>query len=226
MTPAQKAKLPNLYPTMPAPTPSTRPRATRDQWLRAARPIWKRERPGKEFPAAVIVASPGYYRDSMGKPGVNDRGINDDAFAIIAPDLFVTFNGNTDPSIYRPEVATLKPGQVIDYRIGQHAIGKKTQHEALRQASPVIVRRDNLIKPSGYVHRTRGISLGDGFWTDAGYPQSFWINLHRQTGGTSSLGCLTIPAAQWIAFLTTAKEAMRRAGLRLISVILLEGPVS
>lgn len=211
---------------MPAATPSTRPKATRDQWLKAARPIWKRERPGKDFPEAVVVACPGYYLNTMGKPGVNDRGINDDAFAIIGPDVFITFNGNVDPSIYRPEIATLKPGQVIDYVIGQHAIGKKTQHEALRQASPVIVRRDKLVKPAGYVHPTRGISLGDGYWTDLGYDSQFWTNLHRQTGGTSSLGCLTIPAAQWPSFLATVKEVMRRANLKRISVVLLEGPIT
>jgi len=210
---------------MPAPTPASRPKATLDQWSRAARKVWSRVRPGQEFPSAYIVASPGYYLNSMGQPGVNDRGINDDGFAIIAPDLFVTFNGNTDPSIHRAEIATLKPGQVIDYRLGQHAIGRKTEHEAFRQASPVIVRRDQFVKPAGYVHPRRGISLGDGYWTDAGYPETFWTNLHRQTGGTSSEGCLTIPAAQWPSFLQTAKEAMRRATLKRISVILLDGPV-
>lgn len=209
-----------------AATPSTRPKATRDTWLKAAHPIWKRERPGKDFPESVIVASPGYYLNSMGKPGVNDRGINDDAFAIIGPDIFITFNGNVDPSIYRAEVATLKPGQVIDYIIGPHAIGKKTQHEALRQASAVIVKRDKLVRPKGFVHKTRGISLGDGYWTDLGYPARFWTNFHKQTGGTSSLGCLTIPASQWVSFMSTVKEAMRRAKLKRISVILLEGPIT
>lgn len=206
---------------MPAPTPPTRPKGSREQWLKAAAAVWKRERPGKDFPAAGIIVSPDHY-PSMGKPGVGDRGINDDGFAIFAEDLFITFNGNADPSIYRPEVATLKRGQVIDYVIGQHAIGKKTQHEALRQASPVIVYRDQLVRPAGFIHPTRGISLGDGFWTDAGYDSPFWTNLHRQTGGTSSLGCLTIPATQWAAFLPTVKDAMRRAKLKGISAILLD----
>ncbi len=209
---------------MSAPTPSTRPKGTREQWLKAAAAVWKRERPGKLFPDAGIIVSPDHY-PSMGKPGVGDRGINDDGFAIFAQDLFITYNGNADPSIYRSEIATLKRGQVIDYIIGQHAIGRKTQHEALRQASPVIVRRDNLVKPKGFVHKTRGISLGDGYWTDLGYDSTFWTNLHRQTGGTSSEGCLTIPTAQWPSFLATVKEAMRRAGIKRISVILLDSRI-
>src|SRR5574341_591018 len=52
----------------------------------------------------------GYYCDTMGKPGTNDRGIYDDAICIVAPGIFLTYNANTDPSIWRPGIASLVPG--------------------------------------------------------------------------------------------------------------------
>jgi lysozyme len=56
-----------------------------------------------------LIGIRGYYQDSMGKPGINDRGIYDDAICLLAPNLFLTFNANTDPSVYRPGIATLMP---------------------------------------------------------------------------------------------------------------------
>lgn len=200
-----------------AQTPSSKPQAPEAKWRKAAQKVF-----GEALPAAFIVACSGYYRDSMGRPGVNDIGINDDGFAVIGPDFFSTFNGNADPSVERPEVATLKTNQVIYVKPGTHAIGKRSQHEAFRQDGSVIVRRHKLVKPAGYVHATRGISLGDGLWTDKGYHSSFWTNLHKQSGGTSSLGCLTIPAAQWDAFRLAVLTVMKRAGLKRIAVIITE----
>ena len=37
----------------------------------------------ENFPTAYVFASRAYYRDSMGKPGVNDTGIYDDAVFIL-----------------------------------------------------------------------------------------------------------------------------------------------
>lgn len=59
----------------------------------------------------AVVGIRGYRKNTMGKPGVNDRNIYDDCFAYVTSDgAFQTWNGNTDPSIYRKGVATLVPG--------------------------------------------------------------------------------------------------------------------
>ena len=209
---------------MPA-TPSSRPKATPAQWKAAALKIWKADGNKGPLPEAYVVVCPGYYLNSMGEVGRNDRGINDDAFYIHGIDIAAAFNGNADPSIHRSEIATLKPGQIVWYRPGPHGIGRPSEHEAFRQDSPVIVKRDNLVKPAGFVHKTRGVSLGDGYWTDANYPSRFWTNLHRQSWqSTSSEGCLTIPREQWEAFRETVYLAISRAKLKRFPAIILEGP--
>ena len=59
----------------------------------------------------------------MGAVGRNDRNIYDDGFIVVSKYVYATFNGNTDPSVYRDEVATLVSPQVIWYKPGLHAIG-------------------------------------------------------------------------------------------------------
>lgn len=148
----------------------------------------------------ALVGIRGYYRDSMGERGTNDRGLYDDAICLISRDTFATFNANVDPSIYRPGIATLTPG-VWRYQLGIHGLSrpKAQQYEALVQAAPVVVHRD-----------------GKGF--DRGW---FGINIHR--GGnstTSSLGCQTIPPDQWAAFIALVKQEMKRASAKTISYLL------
>lgn len=209
---------------MSAPTPKSRPKQTAAKWQAAALKVWRREGHDGPLPAVFVVACPGYYLNSMGKPGVNDRGMNDDAFAVFGPEMFVAFNGNTDPSIRKPGIATLRPGQIVWYRPGPHGIGRKTEHPAFRQDSPVVVRRDGQVAPAGTVHRRFGVSLGDGLWTDLGFSGRFWINLHRQFGGTSSAGCLTIPGDQWAGFRELVLLALTRSKAERFPCIVLDGP--
>lgn len=143
------------------------------------RPNWK------GYPI-VIVGIRGYYRDTMGKSGQNDRGIYDDAICLMTPDVFLACNGNTDPSKGRPGMATLQPGFYPCYRFDLHH-GKVKTYEAICQRSgPVTIARDG--KPG----------------TETGF---FGINVHR--GGfwaTGSEGCQTIPPEQWEAFYALAKS--------------------
>src|SRR3954462_14402217 len=68
---------------------------------------------------AVIVGIRGYYLNSMGKPGVNDRNLYDDAIFVIATDnRFRAYQANTDPSRFEKGMAVLVPGvyDVVKHR--------------------------------------------------------------------------------------------------------------
>lgn len=144
----------------------------------------------------VVVGIRGYYKNRMGAPGVNDRGIYDDAIFIESTQGMVAFNGNTDPSAYRAGsgrgankgMASLNPGAWFVHRFDLH----RGQYLALCQrAGPVTVTRD-----------------GDPPYPDTGL---FGINIHRGSyNGTSSQGCQTIHPAQWDSFIATAQDQVRR----------------
>ena len=138
----------------------------------------------------------GYYRDTLGAPGVNDRGIYDDALFLSSPVGYAAWNANTDPSRVRKGrgsgaakgMAVLQSGLWFAHRFGLH----RGRYLALVQSGgPVTVRRD-----------------GDPPYPDTGL---FGINIHR--GGwstTSSLGCQTVHPAQWPAFIALAQNLAKR----------------
>lgn len=124
-----------------------------------------------------LVGRRGYYGDSMGAISKNDINLYDDAMFLVEADAITSFNANCDPSRYQDEIASLKPGR-YHYKPGTHDISKpiEMQYEALVQAGPVTVDRANGVEESGW----------------------FGINIHcGGFGTTSSLGCQTIPPAQW-----------------------------
>lgn len=175
------------------------PRSVAELWLRRA---------GVTLPA--LLGRRGYYRDTMGKPGKNDRGIYDDAIFLVTPTVFASFNANVDPSSSRQGVAALKAG-VYRYKIGTHGLSKpKSQrYRALIQADEVTVMRDDIADRDH-----------DGPEEDRGF---FGINIHR--GGyttTSSLGCQTIHPDQWAAFIALVESEMKRHGVTTIPYLLTE----
>lgn len=163
----------------------------------------------KKYPL-VIVGIRGYYMDTMGVKGKNDRRINDDALFVRSPSLFASFNGNTDPSGYRKGkgfgsgkgMACLKAGVWL-YQVGTH----KGQWPALRQAAPVTVVRD-----------------GDPPYDHTGMHT---INHHWQrAGSTSSAGCQTLPGTrttgQYAAYIGCILGESKRYGQKVIPYILIE----
>jgi lysozyme len=144
----------------------------------------------------IIVGIRAYYKDTMGAPGVNDRGIYDDAIFIHSPSVFAAFNGNTDPSRVRrgtgfganKGMASLKPGPWFVHKFDHH----NGKYLALCQRlGKVTVMRD-----------------GEPSYADTG---NFGINIHKGSyNGTSSLGCQTIHPDQWASFITLAVDQAKR----------------
>lgn len=162
----------------------------------------------KELPAVYLVGVRGYYFNTLGKPGTNDRGIYDDAIFIVGPETFAAFRANTDPSVFRKGIASLVPGVHL-YRPGKHGISRPGGgYPAFRPAT----RNEELpVTRDGVVNPRPGVA----------------INIHR--GGrntTSSEGCQTIPPAQWDAFHALLTKELKAAGQKTFPYILLEGPIT
>lgn len=153
-----------------------------------------------------LVGIRGYFRDSLGVPGKNDRGIYDDAIFLRTPEAILAFNANADPSVKRPGIAVLKAG-VHPYRKGQHGLSKPVakRYDALR---PATVGERLPVKRDG---------KGDDYGVA--------INIHRgQYTSTSSEGCQTIYPTQYKEFIDAVYRAMDKAGQKTIKYILVEKP--
>lgn len=169
------------------------------------RPRRKREEVAKQLLKAgvqdqvALVGCRGYYRKSADD---NERGVYDDAIFIITPESFVAFNANVDPSVFRPRIATLQKG-LWRYKVGIHGLSRPAsqQYTALVQAAEVTVSRDQAEPETGW----------------------FGINIHRgSNSGTSSLGCQTIPPAQWPAFISMVQSELKRYGQKTIPYLLVD----
>lgn len=152
----------------------------------------------------MVLAIRGYYKDSMGKPGVNDRGVFDDAFFIIAPNYFKSFNANTDPSVYRNRIGTITPG-LHYFKKGKHGISKPGGgYPAFRPDTP-----DESLP--GY---------RDGY---DDLQKIYNTNIH--SGGentTGSEGCQTVIKSQWLEFQRKLYELMDKEGQRRLPYLLIE----
>lgn len=168
--------------------PPDRPRITRESAI---------SRMKEKEPAAVfVVGIRGYYHDFA---SYNQRGIYDDCICIVGPEHFSAYNANVDPSTFRPGIARLRKG-VHPYKPGKHGITRPGGgYPAFRPATPgeaLPVDRDGVADPEP------GVA----------------INIHRGgSSGTSSLGCQTIPPAQWDAFQSTLMDQLKRAGQKVFN---------
>lgn len=148
----------------------------------------------------ILIGRRGYYENTMGEPGKNDRGLYDDAIAILSPRVFRTFNANTDPSKQGGRLAVLQPG-VWSMKPWIHHQGTPFEYPCLIQAAPVKVTRDNGVTEVG----------------------EFAIEIHK--GGyntTGSEGCQTIYPDQYDEFLGLWKSEMKEYGLSTIDYLLAE----
>ena len=134
--------------------------------------------------AVAVLGVRGYYDDTMGKPGKNDRGIYDDAMFIVSPRFYLAVNANTDPSRYGVNqkigkgMAVLQAG-VWRYKRGLHGVSRGNPYPAFVQARAVELLRDGGERERGF----------------------FAINIHKGSfNSTSSEGCQTVYPTQWDEF--------------------------
>ena len=136
-----------------------------------------------------ILAVRGYYSNTLGEKGKNDRNLYDDAIFVVEPAGVHAFNGNTDPSGRRTGLASLSAPQAVRYVPGLHGYSRRNgPYPAFRQNSECTVLRDRKGEDTGI----------------------FWINIHR--GGnktTSSAGCQTVPPHQWNEFKTLVDNLLQ-----------------
>lgn len=147
-----------------------------------------------------VIGIRGYYKKTMGNPVKNDRNIYDDALFVISPEIFASFNANTDPSVTRKGVAVLKPG-VWRYKKGKHKINSPSGYPAFVQAEKVTVIRDQQGEDTG------------------------WFGINHHKGGystTSSLGCQTTYPTQWEAHRALVYSELDKYGQKDFPYILLE----
>lgn len=161
----------------------------------------------KELSEVVLVGIRKYYGKTY------KRGVFDDMLCWVnrKTGYIATYNGNTDPSSYRKGkgygsgkgMASLNSGVWL-YKQGPHPL--KGGYPAFRQAADVVVTRDGIEK--NYSQKGQ-----------------FGINIHKgsKNGGTSSLGCQTIPYAQWNDFHSTGVKLLKDAKLKTFNYVLLNG---
>lgn len=144
----------------------------------------------------LIVGIRGYYKNSMGVAGRNDRGIYDDAIFLVSPNFFGSYNGNTDPSRVRKGAGTGSGKGMASLRTGLWRAHRLGMHKGLYMA---------LVQTGGKVTVTRD---GNPDYEDTGY---FGINIHN--GGwarTSSIGCQTVFPGQWENFISATMDLSQR----------------
>ena len=178
---------------MPDIVPATRPRMSYSELMEKLKPLGLDAETDPVFVAGVR----GYYRDTMGAPGTNDRGIYDDAIFLVSPTFFGSYNANTDPSKVRKGRGRPSPCRPPCLAAGLWRVHRFDKHNGKYLA---------LCQRAGHVTVVRDGVTGD--YADTG---SFGINIHN--GGwrtTSSLGCQTIHPSQWAGFIASAVDLAKR----------------
>jgi hypothetical protein len=159
--------------------------------------------------AVIKISVRGFYRDSMGKKGANDRGIYDDAafWINLKTGFIATYNHNVDPSAYRKGTGRGAEKGMAQLKVGcwRYKKGLHKGYQAFVQAEAVTVVRDGT----------------NGNYEDTGW---FGINDHRggYSGGTSSLGCMTTPVSQWDDYKRTGYKLLDDAKQKTYCSIVVE----
>lgn len=180
---------------------------------------------------AMLFANRGYFRNTLGRLGLNDYNVYDDAIFLVTPSLVMSFNANCDPvktgfnKGVGKNYAQLMPG-VWPFCQGHH----KKIKEAFRQMTPVEAFTERKLNKfftdqrrigQFTVRRVEKENVGKLEW---GLQN---INIHPGSeSGTSSWGCQTLPPDQWIEFQTKTYAAMNAFEQTWIPYVLTEDVIA
>lgn len=195
---------------MAVPIPPSKPQAPLSLVMRKAAERWELDHPGIPLPSFFVLAVRAYYSATIAPVG-NNLSAYDDAMFIASPLGFSGWNANTDPSRYgwNPNagkyMARLKPGC---WKFGK--VMHRQSYQAFGQVRPVTVER---IRQDGSIAVTE---TGD-------------FGIHDHLGGvngTSSEGCLTHPANQWVPYRNTLNKVIGNLRVKDYDLILIDGPIN
>lgn len=168
---------------------------------------------------ACFLMLRGYFLDTMGVKGKNDRRIYDDALFYVEANQFLACNANADPNGYRSGhgeaedtmgMLTIKDPQICYYKPGLHK-----GRPAFRQNRPLYGWRDadSSVKESK-------IQVVDGIKVYTVFGE-FAANLHDSPEtSTSSLGCLTVPKPQFVPMRDFVYARMKALGMKEIPLFI------
>ena len=169
----------------------------------------------------ALVGIRSYYRNTMGKKAMNDRGLYDDAIFLVTPTAYLACNANTDPSGFRKGhgtgdskgIATLKEG-IWDFTTGYH----RGQYRALRQKGFFTLYRD----ADSQVPESK-VKLYDGVRVYEDNTDVSGINIHKGGFGTTgSAGCQTIHPDQWEEFIALVYNQLKLYNQKIVPYLLIE----
>lgn len=177
---------------------------------------------GADMSAPIIVMGFRGNYSNMGNKGKNDRKIYDDAIVVVLKDRVVTFNGNCDPNGWRKGhgtgskkgMATLKAGLYKAHSLDLH--NGKYLALCQRKGKVTVLRDADETVPANAIIEING----ERFYQEVGM---FGINIHK--GGystTSSLGCQTIPPAQWNEFIALVQKEMKAGKVNVVQYALVQ----
>lgn len=168
----------------------------------------------------------GYFRNTLGEPGVNDFGVWDDAAFVWrrwkGQNTILRANCNADPAragwnaAISKYFAQLRPG-VWPARQGPHK-GKPNHIRQMTEREALLARlgrhyRDRRELGEYQVLRVERVNGANGVGTVEWGTQN--INCHAGTkNGTSSWGCITFPPAQWLSLQPELYRLMNEGGQR------------
>lgn len=131
---------------------------------------------------ANLIFVRGWYLDSMGKPGVDDANIYDDAAFLVSPNIRESYNANTGPSFPQKGYAKLDLGLYTFYPSFHHIANAAKRYKALRPYPEGVVLKCTRNGKPGKCSHTNCHKGGSN-------PASFDV--------VWSEGCLTIPSTQY-----------------------------